>query len=39
MGWKHICNVDTAISDADENPFAGPKQQPIGKISVILPTD
>ena len=39
MGWKHVPDVDTATSDADDNPFAGPKQQPVGKISVNSLTD
>ena len=28
-----------STSSADDNPFAAPKQQPLGKISVKLPTD
>ena len=39
MGWKYIPDVNTATSHADDNPFAGPKQQPVGKISLNLPTD
>ena len=39
MDWKHIPDVDTATSDADDNHFAGPKQQLVGKISVNLPDD
>ena len=31
--------MDTAASTADDNPFAGPKAQPTGKISVSMPTD
>ena len=27
------------MSSADDNPFAAPKQQPVGKVSVNLPTD
>ena len=38
MGWKHILDVDTATSDADNKPFPGPKQ-PVGKISVNLLTE
>ena len=39
MGWTHIPEVDSALSSADDNPFAAPKQQPAGKTSVNLPTD
>ena len=30
--------MDTS-SSADDNPFQAPKQQPLGRISVKLPTD
>ena len=36
MGWKHIPDLDTANSEADDLPFAGPKLQPVGKISVNM---
>ena len=36
MGWKHIPDLDTATSEADDLPFAGPKLQPVGKISVNM---
>ena len=39
MGWTHVPDMDTSSSSADDNPFAAPKQQPIGRISVKLPTD
>ena len=39
MGWSHIPDVDSALSSSEDNPFAAPKQQPTGKISVNLPTD
>ena len=39
MGWTHIPDMDSAASIADDDPFAAPKQQPAGKISVNLPTD
>ena len=39
MGWSHILDVDSALSSSEDNPFAAPKQQPSGKISVNLPTD
>ena len=35
MDWKYIPNVDNSSSSADDNP----KQQPVGQISVNLPTD
>ena len=37
MGWTHIPDVDN--SSTDDNPFQAPKQQPLGRISVKLPTD
>ena len=39
MGWAHIPEVDTTASKSEDNPFAGPKAQPTGKISVSMPTD
>ena len=32
-------SVDSALSSSEDNPFAAPKQQPTGNISVNLPTD
>ena len=39
MSWSHIPDVVSALSSSENNPFAAPKQQPTGKISVNLPTD
>ena len=39
MGWTHIPEVDTTASRSEDNPFAGPKSQPTGKVSVTMPTD
>ena len=39
LGWKHSSHLDTATTDADDNPFAGPKQQPVRKISMNMLTD
>ena len=39
MGWTHIPDIDANTSSADDNPFAAPKQQPVGRVSVNLPTD
>ena len=39
MGWSHIPDVDSDLSSSEDNPFATPKQQSTGKISVNLPTD
>ena len=39
MGWSHIPDIDSTSSNAEDNPFSAPKQQPAGKISVNLPTD
>ena len=39
MVWTHIPEMDTTASRLEDNPFAGPKTQPTGKISVSMPTD
>ena len=39
MGWTHIPDLDNHTASADDNPFAAPKQQPVGQVSVNLPTD
>ena len=39
MGWTHILDMDTTTGSSEDYPFAGPKLQTPGKISVQLPTD
>ena len=39
MGWTHIPDMDSGTKSSDDNPFAGPKLQSPGKVSVSLPTD
>ena len=39
MGWTHLPDVDASAKTSDDNPFAGPKVQAPGKVSVNLPTD
>ena len=39
MGWTHIPDMESAAVSSDDNPFAGPKMQTQGKVSVQLPTD
>ena len=39
MGWGHIPDIESATGSSEDNPFAGPKMQTPGKISVHLPTD
>ena len=39
MGWTHVPDIDTGAKTSDDNPFAGPKLQTAGKVSVNLPTD
>ena len=39
MGWTHISDMDTTAGSSDDNPFAGPKLQTPGKVSVQLRTD
>ena len=38
LGWSHIPDMDNTAS-AEDNPFASPKSQPSGKVSVCMPTD
>ena len=37
MGWTHIPDMDTTTSSTDDNPFARPKTQPVGKVTVKGP--
>ena len=39
MGSTHIPDIDSRATTSDDNPFAGPKLQIPGKVSVNLPTD
>ena len=39
MGWHHVPDLDSSTATADDNPFAGPKLQTPGKVSVNLPID
>ena len=39
MGWTHVPDIDSGTKSSDDNPFAGPKLQSPGKVSVNLPTD
>ena len=39
IGWNHIPDIDSSPTTSDDNPFAGPKLQTPGKVSVNLPTD
>ena len=39
MGWNQIPDIESTTSTGDDNPFAGPRSQPVGKVSVRLPTD
>ena len=39
MGWTHVPDVDSGTKTSDDNPFARPKLQNPGKVSVNLPTD
>ena len=38
MGWHKIAEFDS-VSSSDDNPFAGSRVQPTGKVSVKLPVD
>ena len=39
MGWNHVPDIDSGTKTSDDNPFAGPKLQTPGKVSVNLSTD
>ena len=39
MGWTHIPDIDSVTGSSNDNPFAGPKLQTPGKVSVQVPTD
>ena len=39
MGWNQIPDIESTTLTGDDNPFAGPRSQPVGKVSVCLPTD
>ena len=32
MGWSHIPDMNNTTSSTEDNPFAGPKSQPTGKV-------
>ena len=39
MNWHRVPEFETVSSTADDNPFAGTRVQPTGKVSVKLPVD
>ena len=39
MNWHRVPEFETVFSTADDNPFAGTRVQPTGKVSVKLPVD
>ena len=39
MGWHQIPEIDSASSSLEDNPFAGSRVKPTGKVSVKLPVD
>ena len=39
MRGTHIPDIDAGAKTSDDNPFAGPKVQAPGKVSINLPTD
>ena len=39
MNWHKVPEFETVSSTADDNPFAGARVQPTGKVSVKLPLD
>ena len=39
MGWTHIPDIDSSAAKSEDNPFARPKLQTPGIMSVQLPKD
>ena len=39
MGWSHIPDMETYTNTSEDNPFACPKTQVPGKVSVLMPAD
>ena len=39
IGWYQIPDFDSLSSSLDDNPFAGSRAQPTGKVSIKLPAD
>ena len=39
MGWSHVPDIDSATNTSEDNPFAGPKTEVPGKVSVQMPTE
>ena len=39
LGWHQIPDFDSASSSLDDNPFAGSRVKPTGKVSVNFPVD
>ena len=39
MNWHRVPEFETVSSTSDDNPFAGARTQPTGKVSVKLPVD
>ena len=39
MNWHRVPEFETVSSTVDDNPFAGARTQPTGKVSVKLPVD
>ena len=39
MGQHQVPEFERTSSSTDDNPFAGPRSQPTGKISVKLPVE
>ena len=36
MGWTHVPDIDSGTKTSDDNPFAGPKLQTPGKVSMNM---
>ena len=38
MRWSHVPDLDTSVATSEDNPFADPKKQSSGKVSVQMPS-
>ena len=39
MGWTHIPDLEYSPTSRTDNPWVGHRSQPVGKVSVLLPSD
>ena len=39
MGWTHIPDLEYSPASRTDNPWLGHRSQPVGKLSVLLPSE